>query len=94
MGIHADLTLGPGYHLGQRLTAAELAWLRQRITDQYFDRLRSVDPALADDAARLGIENYHLLQHGLDHGKFWPKETRVLPVESAADMKKIGRAHV
>jgi hypothetical protein len=89
MGIHDALTAGPGYYLGQRLTGAELRTLRGLIEGQYLERLRALDPALADEAAGLGIENYHRAQHRLDHGSVWPKQSRILPAECVGVLKEM-----
>jgi hypothetical protein len=79
MSIFAAIEPGPGYYVGQRLSADELETVRGWITGQYLDHLRSVDPKLVADAERLGIENYHRLAITFDHGNVWPKQTRILP---------------
>ena len=89
MGIHEALTTGPGFHLGHRLSASEYRTLHGMITAHYLDRLRAHDPALADEAARLGIENYHLIQDRLDHSSFWPKKARILPASCEAALREM-----
>jgi hypothetical protein len=90
MAIHENVWDGPGYHLGARLNPAELQIIRTMVNEVYLERLRAVDPALADAAAPLGIENYHLLQHKHDHGTMWPKQARIWPVERLPAIMQMG----
>jgi ectoine hydroxylase-related dioxygenase (phytanoyl-CoA dioxygenase family) len=90
MGIHDALTTGPGYYLGLRLTAQELRTLHGMIAAHYLDRLEALDPALADEAAALGIENYHRIQDRLDHSSVWPKKARILPDHCVPALKQMG----
>jgi hypothetical protein len=90
VGIHEAIVQGPGYFLGQRLSGHELETLRQMISAQYVDHLQTIAPQLAEEAVRLGIENYHLLQYQFDHGTVWTKQSRILPVEHAAAVKQMG----
>jgi hypothetical protein len=89
MGIYDALTTGPGYYLGQRLTELELRTMHGMIAAHYLERLRATDPTLEKQAAVLGIENYHRLAHGLDHGAVWPKEARLLPAGCLPVVKKM-----
>lgn len=82
MGIFDAVWDKPGYFLGARLQPAELQTLRDLVTQQWVNRLRAIDPAVADDAARLGMEQYHLIQHRVDHASIWPKQARLLPVDA------------
>lgn len=90
MGIHEALTTGPGFYLGHRLSASEYRTLHGMITAHYLDRLRAHDPALADEAACLGIENYHRIQDRVDHASFWPKKARILPAQCEGPLKQMG----
>jgi hypothetical protein len=80
MSIRKELNDGPGYYLGCRLTAEELASVRWMITQHYLDRLTVVAPELVETARETGIENYHTLPIQFDHAHSWPKETRLLPI--------------
>src|SRR5687767_1426785 len=88
--ILADLTEGPGYSTGLKLGGAELAAIRGMITRQYLDRFGRREPRLVSRAAELGIENYHQLPIGFDHGGAWPKESRLLPVAHVTDFMQMG----
>ncbi len=90
MTVYDAITSGPGYHVGHRLSALELQTLRRLITEQYVERLRAVDPAVADEAAALGIDQYHTIQHRVDHAGIWPKQTRILSTEHVPIVKRMG----
>lgn len=70
VSILKQLNEGSGYVL-DALTADELGWLRERITDQYLARIRELQPDLCEAAAAAGIANYHMLPIRFDHGKSW-----------------------
>jgi hypothetical protein len=89
MGIHEAVWDGPGYFLGRSLTRLELEAVRWMITAQFLDHLRAIDPNLADKAAQLGIENYHLLQHSLDHGAVWTKRVRIWSADLVPALKRM-----
>jgi hypothetical protein len=89
MRIHDAVWPGPGYFLGQCLTRQELQAVRQMISAQLHERLRVIDSALADEAVQRGIENYHLLQHSLDHGEVWTKQARIWSAEFVPALKRM-----
>ncbi len=89
MGIHDAIENGQGFYLGASLTDPELEILRGMITAQYIEHFQEFAPQSAKEAARIGIENYHLLQHGFDHGTVWPKHARILPAERVGALKKM-----
>ena len=41
--------------------------------------ISAAHPELAKEAEELGVDHYHRLSTRLDHGKTWPKSSRVLP---------------
>jgi hypothetical protein len=90
MSIFEAIEAGPGYYLGQCLSPLELETVRAWITAQFLDHLRSLDPTLVDEAAQLGLANYHLLQHNFDHGTVWSKQTRILPTAHVAALTDMG----
>src|SRR6185437_460002 len=52
------------------------------ISSLYLDGMRRASPELADRAAALGIAQYHTLPIPFDHGSYWVKYCRVMPVET------------
>jgi hypothetical protein len=84
-----QINASPGYSFGQ-LTEAELAYVRAEITAQYLDRLRVLQPNLVADAERLGLQNYHQLPIAFNHGRAWPKATRLLPVRNVESFSQMG----
>jgi hypothetical protein len=89
MSFWTEVNDGRGYAL-DALTPAELAEVRGVITDQYLGHLRAVDPALAERAAAVGVENYHTLPLPFDHGSFWAKERRVPPASAVPVFERLG----
>src|SRR5262245_19002675 len=88
MVILDELTDGPGYCL-EALTPAELELVRWLITAQYFERLHSLQPELLPLARERGISRYHTLPISFDHGKSWPKTSRLLDARYVADFARI-----
>lgn len=87
IGIHHDLTTGPGYTLRHRLLRGELELLRDLITRQYLERIRTLAPDLESRAAALGVAGYHRLRLPVDHSAAWPKCHRVLPPEAVGYLR-------
>lgn len=80
---------GRGYDL-DGLTAGELAAVRAMITEQYLGNLRAADAGPAAQAEAAGIQNYHTLRLPFDHGSFWHKSKRTLPVETLPAWERLG----
>ena len=78
-----------GFSADMRLQEQELALFRKLISDQWLSTIAQAHPELEDEAATVGIQNYHLLTDRLDHRKIWPKSTRVLPQESVEQIKRL-----
>lgn len=89
MRIHSQMTEGPGYCVDHKLTARELFQVRSMITDQYLERMREFAPDLADQAASLGVENYHQLSIPFDHASTWTKFKRILSPQCVADFRRM-----
>src|SRR5437762_2752265 len=89
MPLLDELTDGPGYCLGYRLTAEELASVRRMITDHYLERIAVLAPELVETAAAAGIENYHTLPIPFDHSRSWPKAARLLPTRHLEDFRRL-----
>jgi hypothetical protein len=89
MGILHELTAGPGYTM-ESLSPAELGRVRELITDQYLDRLGKIQPGLVGPAKAAGVQNYHTLPISFDHGKAWPKETRLLDPKHVSEFSRMG----
>jgi len=70
-GFSIDVTLAPG----------ELAELRRLTTKSWLDAIGRVAPDKRADFEDLGIEDYHLLSHVVDHACIWTTETRTYPAE-------------
>lgn len=81
MGIFEAVWDSPGYCLGHKLAPAELQAVRQIVNDLFVARLRAINPAVAADAALLGIDQYHQIHHRVDHDSIWPKKVRLAPPE-------------
>lgn len=92
MAILHDLTDGPGYTL-EGLSPAELGWVREIVTTQFLDRLSQLQPDLVDRARAAGLAHYHTLPIRFDHGKSWPKETRLLDPRYVAAFSAMGFFH-
>lgn len=78
-----------GYCLEQ-LAPAELEEIRGFITDQYLGRLKQLQPGLVTLARERGIARYHTLPITFDHGKSWPKTSRLLDPKHVADFARMG----
>jgi hypothetical protein len=88
MDILNGLTDGPGFCL-EGLRPDELDHIRMLITAQYLDRLGELQPDLVPLARGRGIANYHTLPIAFDHGKSWPKHTRLLDAKYVADFSRM-----
>ena len=60
------------------------------ITDQYLGRLGQLQPDVVPLARERGIARYHTLPITFDHGKSWPKATRLLAARHVEDFAKMG----
>ncbi|MFO0823448.1 MAG: phytanoyl-CoA dioxygenase family protein [Gemmataceae bacterium] len=89
MLILDEINDGPGFCL-EALTTQELEFIRGRITAQYLDRLGQLQPDLVPLARDRGIARYHTLPVNFDHGKSWPKSTRLLDAKHVADFSRMG----
>src|SRR5262245_497302 len=89
MVILDELTDGPGFCL-ERLAPAELEHVRGLIAAQYLERLGQLQPELVPTARERGIARYHSLPIAFDHGKSWPKATRLLAAKYVADFSRMG----
>jgi hypothetical protein len=89
MPILNQINDGPGFCL-ETLSAPELEFVRCRITAQYLDRLEQLQPNLVPLARERGIARYHTLPINFDHGKSWPKQTRLLDAKHVADFSRMG----
>lgn len=78
-----------GYSADMRLDPQDLDKLRRIINDHWLATISAAYPELAEEAARLGIENYHLISDRIDHKKLWTKTNRVLPQEAVTEIKKM-----
>jgi phytanoyl-CoA dioxygenase PhyH len=84
-----EIVDGPGFCLEQ-LSPPELERIRGLITDQFLDRLAQLQPTLVPLAHERGIARYHTLPIEFDHGKSWPKATRLLDAKHVADFSRMG----
>lgn len=89
MVIFDELNDGPGFCL-ESLAPAELELIRGLIGAQYLDRLGQLQPELVPLARERGIAKYHTLPINFDHGKSWPKATRLLDAKHVADFSRMG----
>src|SRR5689334_11123921 len=89
MMTHNAIMGEAGYCLEQ-LAPAELEEIRGFITDQYLGRLDQLQPGLAPLARERGIAHYHTLPITFDHGKSWPKTSRLLDPKHVADFARMG----
>lgn len=89
MVIFDEINDGPGFCL-EELAPGELECVRGLITAQYLDRLGQLQPNLVPIARERGIARYHTLPIAFDHGKSWPKATRLLDPKYVADFSRMG----
>jgi len=89
MVILHEIMDGPGFCL-EALAPAELELVRGLIAAQYLDRLGQLQPELVTLARERGIARYHTLPIAFDHGKSWPKATRLLDPQYVADFSRMG----
>jgi hypothetical protein len=89
MVILDELTDGPGFCL-EALAPLELDHVRRLIEAQYLERLGQLQPQLVPLARQRGIARYHTLPVAFDHGKSWPKATRLLDAKHVADFARMG----
>jgi ectoine hydroxylase-related dioxygenase (phytanoyl-CoA dioxygenase family) len=89
MSIFEAVWDNPGFLLGHRLAPDELQTVRNLVTQQWVGRIRAIDPVVADEAARIGMANYHLIADRVDHHSIWPKKARLLPVQAIPLLKSM-----
>lgn len=89
MVILDELIDGPGFCL-EALAPAELERIRGLISAQYLEHLAHIQPGLVPLARDRGIAEYHTLPIAFDHGKSWPKATRLLDPKYVADFSRMG----
>jgi hypothetical protein len=89
MLILSEINDGPGFCLDE-LAPSELELVRGAITEQYSERIRKLQPDLADFARQRGIAKYHTLPIEFDHATAWPKSTRLLNAAYVADFSRMG----
>jgi Phytanoyl-CoA dioxygenase (PhyH) len=89
MLILDELTDGPGFCLDE-LAPTELECIRSLIAAQYLARIGQLQPSLVPLARERGIGRYHTLPIEFDHGKSWPKSTRLLDAKHVADFSRMG----
>jgi hypothetical protein len=89
MVIFDEINDGHGFCL-EELTPNELEYVRELITNQYLDRLGQLQPELVPLARERGIARYHTLPIAFDHGKSWPKATRLLNSKYVGDFSRMG----
>ncbi len=78
-----------GYTTDMKLSVGELAIFRELVNEHWLSVISNSQPALINEAEKLGIENYHQLADQLDHVKLWPKSNRVLPPHSVQKIKDL-----
>lgn len=78
-----------GYSADMKLSSTELELFRDLINTQWISAIRNSYPDLADEAASLGLESYHIIADRLDHKKLWPKANRVFPQSSVEKIKAL-----
>ena len=88
MVILDEITDGPGFCL-ETLRPDELEHVRSLITAQYLGRLGELQPEIVPQARERGIQNYHTLPIAFDHGRAWPKQTRLLDTRHVADFSRM-----
>src|SRR4051794_19999445 len=89
MVILDELTDGPGFCV-EALTPPELEHVRRLIDAQYLERIGQLQPQFVPLARQRGIARYHTLPVVFDHGKSWPKATRLLDAKHVADFSRMG----
>ena len=78
-----------GHSLDLQLDADELSAFRALIGQHWMSVLTGSHPELAEEAASLGLENYHLISKKVDHKRLWPKSARVLPLQCVRQLKSL-----
>lgn len=89
MVIFDEINDGPGFCL-EALAPAELEFVRGLILAQYLERLGQLQRDLVPLARERGIARYHTLPIAFDHGRSWPKATRLLDAKYVADFSRMG----
>ncbi len=89
MVILDELIDGPGF-CTESLAPPELEFVRELIEAQYLERLSALQPELVPLARERGLARYHTLPIAFDHGKSWPKATRLLDQKYVADFARLG----
>jgi hypothetical protein len=74
----------------ESLAPNELEFVRGAIFDQYLGRIKQLQPDLVPIARERGITRYHTLPTTFEHGKSWPKATRLLDPKFVADFARMG----
>ena len=89
MTILHEINDGPGFCL-EELAPAELELVRGIITEQYLERIGELQPELVPRARERGIARYHTLPIAFDHGKSWPKQSRLLDAKYVSAFSRMG----
>ena len=77
-----------GYSADLHLSPAELTLFRDAINQHWLNVISERHPELAEEAASLGVQNYHILSDRLNHEDVWAKRNRILPQAVVNDIKK------
>ncbi len=89
MVILDEINEGPGFCL-EGLAPNELEFVRGLIFDQYLSRIGQLQHDLVPIARERGIARYHTLPTTFEHGKSWPKASRLLDPKYVADFSRMG----
>jgi len=88
-GVLAEIYGTTGYSTAFSVSAAELAYLRDAIFNQWIGCIEAVYPDHADAFREVGIEHYGSRSHLISHETLWRKENRVLRRESVATVTQL-----
>jgi hypothetical protein len=77
----------PGFSTEATLSNEELARLRALIHAQFFARLAALRPDLAETLGSIPMDQYHTVDHQIDHKSAWPKTERILPTAAVAEIR-------
>jgi len=89
LGLKKQIFGESGYSTDLKLSSNDLFIFRECINDHWLYNIKRNHPEVHEEAKQLGIQNYHLVSHKMNHEKIWTKGTRVLPQESVAEIKQL-----
>ena len=78
-----------GFYTGFKLEQNEVELAKNFIKEQWISVIRTHEPSLWKQFAKIGIERYHELAHLLNHKSIWKKSNRIFSKEAVEAVRSM-----